>query len=247
LRIGVVSDIHGNATALEAVLKRLGEERLDHIVCLGDIVGYGAEPSRCIALVRAHCRLSIAGNHDRAAVDPRVLIWFNQDAAAAARWTREALTAEELSFLEGLPPEAVDEQVRLCHGAPSNPDRYLFDAAGAGPEFEVFDEVLALVGHTHVPGVYACRAGDDPILASYREELTAETAYTLQAGHRYIVNPGSVGQPRDRDPRASAMVVDLAAGTLTLARVVYDIGEAQRTMSAVGLPERLIRRLAAGT
>lgn len=243
----MISDIHGNGTALEAVLRRLGEERLDHVVCLGDIVGYGAEPSRCLELVRTHCSVCISGNHDRAAVDPRVLLWFNQDAATAVRWTREVLTPEELAYLEGLPEAALDEGVRLCHGAPSNPDRYLFDAAGAGAEFTEFEEALALVGHTHVPGVYVCREGDDPVLASYRQELAAEDVYVLEAGHRYIANPGSVGQPRDRDPRASAMVVDLAAGTLTLARVVYDIGEAQRTMSAVGLPERLIRRLAAGS
>ncbi len=246
MKLAVLSDMHGNATALEAVLARLDSIRIDHAVCLGDIVGYGARPGLCVRLVRECCDASILGNHDRAVLRPETAECFNEAAAAALRWTAAQIRDDERVFLASLADTARYEGVLLCHGAPSDPDRYISGLRQAATEFHHFTEALALFGHTHVP---ACirSAGGDRILADVHAcRLEPGRPAALLREDRHLVNPGSVGQPRDLDPRASFLELDTATRSVTLHRVAYDIASEQARMAAVGLPTRLIRRLSAG-
>ncbi len=245
MRLGVISDIHGNATALEAVLASLAERAVERIVCLGDVVGYGAEPDLCVRLVRASCAACIAGNHDRAVIDTRSLAWFNADAAEALLWTARALPAESRDWLAELPTTDVVEGVLLCHGAPSNPDRYLFDCCTAEAEFRAFAERVALFGHTHLPALYAREEAGGEVVHRVPAETEGATL-DLAPTARLLLNPGSVGQPRDRDPRAAALILDLDAHRAEFVRAEYDIAHAQALMAAAGLPPRLVRRIAHG-
>jgi len=235
----IVTDIHGNLDALEAVIADAGEA--DRIWCLGDTVGYGPEPGACLAWVRAHCELVLSGNHDYAAFDPAVATDFNPNAAAAAMWTREQLTATDIEYLRSLPSMVEGEGVTLAHGSPVDPVwTYILSVIDARDAFAAFAGPLCFVGHTHVA---ACYAQDTEMTT--RIPVTNDAPFPLRDA-RYIINPGSVGQPRDRDPRAAYLWYDPDRATVTWKRVPYDIEKTQEKIRAAGLPERLALRLATG-
>lgn len=256
MRVALVADVHGNLQALSVVLERLEVEGVDRLVCLGDVVGYGGDPEACLALLRERADLCVRGNHDAAAVDPRIRRGFNVVARAAIEEHAAWLEADALAFLAGLPQVdglAEDGGLFLTHGTPGERRRftYLVTALQAGDALDAFDERFGAVGHTHVPAVFEADAG--PAGARERNVVTdgpaardGERILEVGPGRRAILNPGSVGQPRDGDPRAACMVLDTAAGRAALLRLAYDVAGAQAAIRRRGLPEVLAARLAFG-
>jgi len=239
MRTLVLSDIHGNKEALDAVIADAGV--VDQIWCLGDIVGYGPEPAACLAWVRAHCDIVLSGNHDYAAFEPSVVRDFNPNAARAADWTRAQLSPEEVAYLRSLPSLIEAAGVTLAHASPADPIwTYILSVIDARDAFSAFSGALCFVGHTHVAACYAEAEGEIERLPFVNDE-----PFSL-AGGRFIINPGSVGQPRDRDPRAAYLWYDDASESVVWKRVAYDIGSVQAKILAAGLPDRLASRLALG-
>jgi len=246
VRAAVISDVHGNLAALEAVVES-ALETSDVIWCLGDVVGYGPRPNECLALVREHCSIVLAGNHDLAAVGIVDAVTFSRDAGRAVRWTREVLAADHEAYLRTLRPLAEYGEVGLYHGSPRDPVwEYVLDAAVAQEVLEAADHRVILCGHTHgavaafleTGRLHGGRVGDGRRL-------------DLRDRDRILLNPGAVGQPRDGDPRAAWMVLTVDAdGTATNAefhRTSYDIGRTQVEILEAGLPERLADRLSFGS
>jgi predicted phosphodiesterase len=241
VKIGIVSDIHSNLPALEAVLEAMGP--VDGIWCLGDFVGYGPWPNECIDLLRERNAIAIAGNHDLAVIGVISTDYFNQHAAMAAHWTGQHLTEESWDYLTSLDTKTVVHGVTLAHGSPRDPVwEYLLSAAGAEESFLTLTTPLCLVGHSHVPCLFVQPDGDRAG-GAYMEP---NSSYTL-ANERYIANPGSVGQPRDRDPRAAYLMYDSEERRLNWGRVPYDIPRVQARMHEVGLPRPLADRLERGS
>jgi predicted phosphodiesterase len=243
MRILIVSDIHANLIALERVIAHAGP--FDRVWCLGDVVGYGPEPNACIEKLRSFDLLCLAGNHDWAVLDKLDLEEFNPDARRAAIWTREQLSVRNLDWLHAL-PERVPTQLgkfTLIHGSPRYPIwEYVLTPAVARLNFDHFDTPICLVGHTHVPVVYRYFANERRATA----EPLIENAPLAIANGRMMINPGSVGQPRDGDPRSAYAMLDTDAQTLTPYRVEYDIAATQKKMEQAQLPPRLIARLSYG-
>jgi diadenosine tetraphosphatase ApaH/serine/threonine PP2A family protein phosphatase len=241
MRILIFSDIHANLTALEAVLAEAGE--YEAAWCLGDLVGYGPDPNECISLVRELPNLRcIIGNHDAAALKQIDADTFNPEARAALLWTRNALSESSTHFLRSLPERIEQEGVTLAHGSPRHPVwEYILDTRTALLNFDYFTTPLCFVGHTHLPVVYSLY--DDSHLAHL---MIPEPNQKFTLPDRAIVNPGSVGQPRDRDPRAAFAIYDTQANIWDYRRVEYDFPVVQKRMAHAGLPERHIQRLSAG-
>ncbi len=236
MRIAVLSDIHGNWPALAAVLEDMNE--VDDVICLGDVVGYGAQPARCADEVMTRGWLTLVGNHDRACTDPDILDWFNPDAAKVIRWTREELSDDQLGWLAGLPDQADRFGILLVHASPRDHIfEYVLDGLAARDNLRILEDRVCFHGHSHVPGLFFM-AGDG-IHHDYR-------GISYQLHGPVLVNPGSVGQPRDGDPGASYGVWDLDEGTFTYRRVPYDVKSAQAAIRAARLPERFASRLAEG-
>lgn len=233
----IVSDIHGNLEALEAVLRDLERRGIGSVACLGDFVGYGASPNECIDTLRPRIQAAVAGNHDLAACGRLKLAYFNPDAAAAARWTDEHLSDSSRSYLQELPFEYRWQGMLLVHASPSSPGawHYVLSTADAEMEMESYEEPICLIGHSHVPGAFEW--GPRGIRYSREDEVP------LRDGCRYLVNVGSVGQPRDGDPRASYLIFDDAKAALTHVRLDYDIEGAMRRIETAGLPRFLAERL----
>ena len=240
MRYAIISDIHGNLQALQEVLSLIGRQEVDRIVCLGDIVGYGADPSACIDLVRKECCSVIMGNHDAAAVGLTSIEYFNPVAREAALWTGKVLTDEQREYLSQLPYKGVFEDFDIVHSTPDQPElwRYLMQADNAGPLFSYFTSQILFYGHTHVPMVFRYEES----CASYCEPAD----FCLENEKRYIVNVGSVGQPRDFDPRASFVVFDSRGKRVSYHRQTYDLAEAQERIIRNGLPPVLAARLSYG-
>lgn len=258
MRYGLVSDIHSNLAALEAVLQDMEQHgTLDGLLCMGDIVGYGPQPNEVIQRLKEYQLFSIIGNHDMAVLGLLDLGDFNRDAVDANVWTRYQLTNDHASWLESLGPLArFDERVTLAHGSPSEPVwEYLTTPHSAARNFEAFDTPLCFVGHTHLPRVFRLRedgenqSDPDPfeIMRSglLRVEMRIpEPNELVELGlQRMIVNPGSVGQPRDGDKRAAYAIYDDAEMTLMFGRAAYEVGQTQELMRQAQLPSRLIMRL----
>lgn len=244
MRVGIVTDIHSNLIALETVLHDMGP--VDALWCLGDLVGYGPWPNECVALIRERASAVIAGNHDLATIGSALVSIedFNPDAAAATHWTASHLTPESRSYLQSLEPNAQVDGITLAHGSPRHPVwEYLMTAAGAAASFELLDTAVCLVGHTHIPSMFI-EQEDGQVAVVYME---AESRFE-PGPLRCIANPGSVGQPRDRDPRAAYLLLDLGEDgpTLEWQRVEYDIAAIQTRMRRVGLPRFFIERLEYG-
>jgi diadenosine tetraphosphatase ApaH/serine/threonine PP2A family protein phosphatase len=246
LRYLVLSDIHANLEALETVLAAAPEGGTwDRVLVLGDLVGYGADPNGVIACVRALNPLAvIRGNHDKAACGVDDASAFNHLARQAAEWTYETLTDEHRTWLRELPagPAVIDDGLEICHGAPFDEDAYIFDGRDAARAFETSTRPLCLFGHTHLPVIFLQSA------SRFEGTVPEGETYTLplEPGIRYLVNPGSVGQPRDGDPRAAFAIYDGEKRELALRRVEYPVAEAQQKITAAGLPVSLANRLGLG-
>jgi len=241
MRVLVLSDIHSNLAALQAVLDDAGE--VDITWSLGDIVGYGPEPNECIQMLQSRPHVAIAGNHDWGVLGKLDLADFNVDARIANLWNREQLTPESLAYLQALPEKRVEGDCTLAHGSPRYPIwEYLISSNVAGANFAHFDTAICLVGHTHVPILFRQVAEDMECQAIYLPE--AQRVRLDDA--RYIINPGSVGQPRDGDPRAAYLLLDTEESIIEHRRVAYDIAATQAKMRAADLPRRNSSRLEVG-
>jgi predicted phosphodiesterase len=239
MRIAVLSDIHGNLPALEAVLDAL--KPYDAVWQLGDVVGYGPQPDEVVARLAHENATGVRGNHDAAALGELETESFNDDARWAVEWTAERIEPSTRHWLSGLPQRTVDDPFTLVHGSPRDPTwEYIFTTGVARANLSSFTTDHCLVGHTHIPMVYRARRGR-------MEGLQPDDGSSLKLGReRLVANPGSVGQPRDGDPRASGLVLDTDAKTLEWHRVAYPIEKVQKMMTARRMPARLVARLAYG-
>jgi diadenosine tetraphosphatase ApaH/serine/threonine PP2A family protein phosphatase len=241
MRVGLISDVHANLQALDAVLVALGEQRVEALWVTGDTVGYGADPSDVFSLLRERNALIMQGNHDRAVATGEGLEFFNDAAAVAATTHAQWLSAEERDLLGGLPPVQAVERFTLCHGSLRDPMwEYVTSVPAATASLARAQTPFVCHGHTHIPALFQVEGGGG--LRQLRPKLA--TAYEL--GTKSLVNPGSVGQPRDGDARAAYAVLDTVVGTATFHRAAYDVAEAQRRIRARGLPPIFADRLAVG-
>jgi predicted phosphodiesterase len=244
MRIAVLSDIHANLPALEAVLDDIELLAPDEIWCLGDVVGYGAEPDACARVVEETCRVCLVGNHDLAVTGALDLGALSPSAAAAARWTREAVAARTLDFLGGLKPLDTEREPALYHASPRDPVwEYVLWPDQAAECLEVQASRISLIGHSHVALFFLAPDAEGAQVRG--AQATDGTQLDLGAG-RWLVNPGSVGQPRDRDPRAAWLELDTERLTARYHRVTYEIDRAVEAIASAGLPEQLGKRLYSG-
>ena len=243
MRYAIIADIHSNLEAMTAVLGEIEHQGgVDEIWCLGDIVGYGPDPGKCIELLRRYKHVCVAGNHDWATIGRVDTTEFNPDAAAACRWTSAQLNRTDIEYLAKLPLAIEEGDFTLVHGSPRDPIwEYLISTSIAKENFAYFKTPFCLVGHSHIPLVFSHDDSGTPSSSQFLPDIK------LTLGrHRLIINPGGVGQPRDGDPRASYALYDSDNGIITLRRVTYDIRATQNKMMAQGLPVRLVVRLTSG-
>jgi predicted phosphodiesterase len=241
MRVAVISDVHANRHALDAVLEALEAERPDAVWCLGDTVGYGPQPNECCELVRGRADLSLVGNHDLVVLGALTVSDFNDEAAAAAIWTSEGLTEASRDFLAGLKPQAEADGAALYHASARDPVwEYILTEEAARATFELATASLILVGHSHV--ALALREEPDRSIAGGLAPAGAEVGLD----GRWLLNPGSVGQPRDGDPRAAWLLLDLERRLASFRRVRYPVERTQAEMRERGLPPLLAARLARG-
>jgi diadenosine tetraphosphatase ApaH/serine/threonine PP2A family protein phosphatase len=246
MRYLVLTDIHANLEALDACLREAKARGYQKTLVLGDLVGYGADPNAVIDRVQALEPAAIVrGNHDKVACGLELADGFNAVAKSAAHWTFDALTANHRAWLAALPagPRTVDDVVEICHGSPFDEDAYIFDELDALRALKVSERALCLFGHTHYPVTFQLSA---EAFDSTGPSTLAETRIDLRPGRKYLVNPGSVGQPRDGDPRAAYAIADTGASRVELYRLMYPIETAQAKVIDAGLPEVLAERLAVG-
>jgi predicted phosphodiesterase len=242
VRVAIVSDIHGNRQAFEAVLDAIEASDCEEMWCLGDLVGYGADPDACVQLAQRHAAICLAGNHDMGVRGDLPLEQFSRGAALAARWTQETITADTLDFLKQLEPVLLDEQVGLFHASPRDPVwEYVLSALQAELCLDAQTHRVCLIGHSHV-ALSFCRARGEAASGQTRAD---EEELDLSAGE-WLVNPGSVGQPRDGDPRAAWLELDLGDATALYHRIDYDIDGAAAAIRAARLPDSLAERLSYG-
>jgi predicted phosphodiesterase len=246
MRLLILSDIHSNADALEAAFKT-ANGRWDRAVCLGDVVGYGPDSNEVTDRLRALGILTIRGNHDKAVTGLAGTEDFNPIARAAAEWTRTQLRPENLEFLKNLPPGPVEtDGVMLVHGAFHDEDEYVFAPAQALDGLLESPAPVTFFGHTHFQGGFAYQNDQLELLQVRPDSASGLAAVRLETAKRYLLNPGSVGQPRDGDTRAAFAIADLDHQVVEFWRVPYDIAAVQKRMKQAGLPEPLIQRLAFG-
>jgi len=241
LRYGIFSDVHANLEALEAFLKAIERERIGQFLCIGDIVGYGANPNECVHRVKGLNCFSVAGNHDWASVDLFPEQYFNSDALEAIKWTRNQLDTFSRNFLEQQPLIYRDKNLLLVHGTLVDSDKfyYLDTEVAARESFQVLTGNICFVGHTHAPGVFVQGALG-------KIEYFVKDHFVLEAEHKYIVNVGSVGQPRDGNPQASFCIYDTSKREVAIKRVGYDAQTASEKIIKSGLPQFLGNRLLKG-
>ena len=241
MRVAVISDIHGNAQALQAVLAAIEAEAPDAVWCLGDTVGYGPRPNECCSLVQSAADVCLVGNHDLLALGKERESEFNVDANTAIRWTRNVLDEPSRVFLESLEPRARLERAELFHASARDPVwEYVLGGESALATFELTEAPLVLVGHSHIP--FAISLEGDELEGAH---APGGTETDLFPG-RWLCNPGSVGQPRDGDARAAWLLVDFDAGGASYRRVAYDLEATQAAILEAGLPRSLAERLAHG-
>jgi predicted phosphodiesterase len=242
MRVAIVSDIHGNRQAFEAVLDAIEASECEELWCLGDLVGYGADPDACVALARAHAAICLAGNHDLGVRGSLPLEQFSRGAALAATWTQETITQPTREYLDGLEPYNLDESVGLYHASPRDPVwEYVLSPLQAELCLDVQEQRVALIGHSHV-ALSFCRFPGSPATGEVR---SADEELDITTGE-WLINPGSVGQPRDGDPRAAWLELDLDGRRATYRRTEYDIAGAGAAIRAARLPDSLAERLLYG-
>ncbi|MFH1688137.1 MAG: metallophosphoesterase family protein [bacterium] len=241
MRTAFISDVHGNLEALTAVLAEISTCRVDVVHSLGDVIGYGANPRECLGLVASHCEIKIMGNHESAVLGVQSLEYYNPAAKAATEWTRQMLSSQDLEFIAQFKLEHVQNDVHLVHGSPFEPEqwRYVLHTGEAMRAFENQKGKLCFCGHSHIPTIIVEMASGGP---------RSRTAHDFEPDPdaRYLINVGSVGQPRDNDPRACYVIFDHTEYCIEYHRVDYDIEQAQQKMKLAQLPDVLAKRLAAG-
>ncbi len=250
MRTLIVSDIHSNIVAFDAVLRDANARGpVDNIWSLGDMVGYGPHPNECLDTLRGFDHVSVVGNHDLGAIGATDLSVFNQEAATACRWNGEQLTAENRAYLEGLPRVVTQGEFTLAHGSLRDPVwEYLIHEEAARASFELLETTFLLIGHSHLPLIFEeiVSAPDAPPRVHSVGRLNHGSLIHLPNNVRLILNPGSVGQPRDGNPRAAYAILDTDNRTLTQFRVQYDVESAQKHFRDASLPPTLAERLAYG-
>jgi diadenosine tetraphosphatase ApaH/serine/threonine PP2A family protein phosphatase len=241
-RVALVSDVHGNLPAFRAVMDDVASAGVDESWCLGDLVGYGAQPDDCVAVARESCELCLAGNHDLVVLGRLSISEFSSSAAAAAEWTRDNISEESLEFLGGLSPLETDRAVGLYHASPRDPVwEYVLSTWQADECLRVMQPRVGAVGHSHVALFFHSDGTADTVGA----QAPAGTELDISSG-RWLLNPGGVGQPRDGDPRAAWLLLDTGSWTAAWRRVEYPIDEAARAIEQAGLPRVLAERLYTG-
>ncbi len=230
--LGIIADIHSNLIALNQVLTYLDGRGVDRIFCLGDIVGYGPSPNECVDLIRSKCSAVVAGNHDCALAGTVSFDRFDKPGRKALKWTSNILTVEHKAYLAGLPLKTAEQNLTLAHASPANPEqwRYILSPADAREAFTAFSTPVCFVGHTHIPVVI----GEDLSVSPFRKD------------GRFVINVGSVGQPRDGDPRASFGLFNTAERSYELVRLEYNVQETADAIAKAGLPAILAKRLFSG-
>jgi len=241
MRYGIFSDIHANSEALEAVLDAFGKEGVDQLLCVGDVVGYGANPRECCQIVASTAAVIVAGNHDWASVGLFNADYFNDDARKAVLWTRTMLDESSRNFLESLKLTYQNDAVTLVHGSLNNPKefQYILDCYATEETFQLMKTDVCFIGHTHVTGVFM-KYADEHI------GYNRATSFRIESGNKYIINVGSVGQPRDGDPHAAFCIYDSATKDVSIKRVAYDAQKARAKIIEAGLPSFLGDRLLNG-
>ena len=242
MQVAICTDIHGNRHAFEAVIAAAEEAGAEELWCLGDLVGYGAEPDACVSLAEAHCTICLAGNHDLAVVDVISLDDFSRGAALAARWTQEVISDETRKFLLGCEPKGSGEGYGLFHASPRDPIwEYVLSGLTAELCFDSTDFRVSFIGHSHVALSFHRPEGEPASGTTRREGVELD----LSSGE-WLINPGSSGQPRDGDPRAAWLLLDTERQTAIYRRAEYDIAGAQAAIRAARLPDSLAERLQYG-
>jgi putative phosphoesterase len=242
----LISDIHSNEEALSAVLRAVSRKKYDSVLCLGDVVGYGGSPNQVIRRIQKIKNLKIIrGNHDKAVIDSSLMANFNNSAKVAVKWTMSTLTKENLNYLKSIPkgPLEIEKGVIVCHGSPIDEDYYLFSEFDAYQVFEAFNFDVCFFGHTHYPCMFALTE-KGVVFRHLREDYYEEI---LKKGVRYLINPGSVGQPRDRIPQSAFGEYYPETRKFVFRRVEYDIEKAKRRILKENLPESLANRLEIGS
>ncbi|UCD16437.1 MAG: metallophosphoesterase family protein [Candidatus Zixiibacteriota bacterium] len=241
MRIAIISDVHANQEALEKVLRDIEQQGAEAIHFLGDAVGYGCNPDECVSLIAKHCDIKLLGNHDYVALGLESTESFNQAAQDSLNWTQARIKQRTVETMSDFEITASYLDYYLVHATPEEPDRwqYLFDAGQAQEQFEHFSQSVCFVGHSHFPAIFVL--GNDGIVSMH-----FKNKLVWRQEKRYIINVGSVGQPRDKDNRACYVIADSDSREVRFRRVQYDIDKTQKKMRKARLPEFLIERLAAG-
>lgn len=241
MKLALISDLHSNLEALTAVLQDIEKQQVDRIHCLGDVIGYGSDPAACLELVKNNCEIKLMGNHEYVVLDLVSTEHYNDAARISARWTKEQLTDYELSIIADFEMQRALDDVLLVHASPNEPDQwyYVLVPGAAREAFSHLNERICFFGHTHVPQIYIEREEDLP-------RCRMGHTFHPDKENRYLINVGSVGQPRDNDPRACYVTFDTDAYEVMYHRVEYDIETTQGKMSQANLPEMLINRLSVG-
>jgi predicted phosphodiesterase len=242
MKVAIISDVHGNRQAFEATLEAIAASEAAELWCLGDLVGYGAEPDACVELARRHAAVCLAGNHDLAVVGELPLEDFSRGASLAVQWTREVISDDSRAFLAGLSPQGQEGEIGLYHASPRDPVwEYVLSALLADLCMDAQRQRICLVGHSHVALSFARRQGE-PATGEPRRE---GTRLDISSGE-WLLNPGSVGQPRDGDRRAAWLLLDLDGAKASFLRADYDVSAAAAAIRAARLPESLAQRLEYG-
>lgn len=241
MKYAIISDVHGNLEALQRVLTEIDKKKVDEILCLGDLVGYGPNPNECVDIVRKISKITLAGNHDYAPLGKLDVSYFNPWARSAISWTADELTRSSVDFLLSLPLKIELDSFTIVHSTPYNPDEwnYIITLGDAIRNFSEFKGQACFVGHSHVPMIVAENKKGE-------HEVLSENPLKLKRDTRYIINVGSVGQPRDLNPKAAFAMFDTKKKIYELFRVEYDMAETQRKIRSSGLPEFLADRLEKG-
>ncbi len=242
MRYGIISDIHGNLEALERVIAILKKSSIDRYLCLGDLVGYGADPGACLESVRSLNPLTVVGNHDWALLHPEIIESFNKYAKKSILWTAEQISSPQKSYLDSLPLIKEMEDFILVHGSLDEPEKfnYVFNLRDIELNFQLLKKKICFFGHSHIPGIYSCS------LSQKRIELSSSGMVKFENEKKYLINVGSVGQPRDRNPAACFALFDTEEKTLWIKRCGYEIRKTQEKIVQAGLPKILAGRLAFG-
>jgi predicted phosphodiesterase len=242
MKVAVISDIHANRHAFEATLEAVAESEASELWCLGDLVGYGAEPDACVELARRHAAVCLAGNHDMAVTGEISMAEFSRGAGLAAQWTREVMASENIEFLRSLRPQGEEEGLGLYHASPRDPVwEYVLSALLAELCLDAQSNRICLIGHSHVALSFERAPGETATGEPRRAGVTLD----LSEGE-WLLNPGSVGQPRDGDPRASWLLLDLDGMQASYQRSLYDVAGAAAAIRAARLPDSLAERLEYG-